>query len=101
MLGVEGRNYGGGGEIYMRNFRFVPKYLGGYFDLSARGKRRGFSPGADMGPVGLDQSKGGILKKSEKFCPRIFSGKKKMFFSRLISRVMEWNGVEYTTTMHN
>jgi len=54
-----------------------------------------------MGPVGLDQSKGGILKKSEKFCPRIFSGKKKMFFSRLISRVMEWNGVEYTTTMHN
>jgi len=74
--------------------------LGGYFDLGARGKRRGFSPGADMGPVGLDQSKGGILKKSEKFCPRIFSGKKKMFFSRLISRVMEWNGIKWSG-IHN
>jgi len=31
MLGVEGRNYGGGGEIYMRNFRFVPQIFGGLF----------------------------------------------------------------------
>ena len=28
-LGDEGRNYGGCGEIYVRNFRFVPQKFGG------------------------------------------------------------------------
>jgi len=28
-FGDEGRNYGGGGEIYVRNFRFVPQKFGG------------------------------------------------------------------------
>ena len=30
-LGDEGRNYGGNGEIYVRNFRFVPQTFGGVF----------------------------------------------------------------------
>jgi len=33
-LGVEGRNYGGGGEISVRNFRFVPQIFGGVISLS-------------------------------------------------------------------
>ena len=33
-LGVEGRNYGVGGEIYVRNFRFVPQIFGGVILLS-------------------------------------------------------------------
>jgi len=33
-LGVEGRNYGGGGEIEVRKFRFVSQIFGGIILLS-------------------------------------------------------------------
>jgi len=35
-LGVESRNYRGGGEIYVRNFGFVPQIFGGVILLSSK-----------------------------------------------------------------